>query len=105
MSLVQSYRITFKFEFQNIFGKLPQQWTAITYSSHHVKAIYFQTGKINFREEVHEEEQSNWQLAWSTDTEKGINIFQFLSFTSNVFILLWYYYEITKFLLKFSPAF
>ena len=37
------------------------------------------TSYINWklREEVHEEERSNWQLAGITDTERGINIFQF----------------------------
>ena len=39
-----------------------------------------------FREEVHEEEWSNWQLVGITD--RGINLFQFFSFTSYIFILL-----------------
>ena len=39
-----------------------------------------------FREEVHEKEWSNWQLAGITD--RGINVFQFFSFASYIFILL-----------------
>ena len=47
--LVQSYRIICKFEFQNIFEKKNYHKivsTAITHSSHNVKAIDSKTGKI-----------------------------------------------------------
>ena len=44
---------------------------------------------LKFREEVYEEEWGNWQLAGITD--RGINVFQFFSFTSYIFRLLWYF--------------
>ena len=41
---------------------------------------------LTFPEEVHEEERSNWQLAGITD--RGINIFNYFSYTSYIFLLL-----------------
>ena len=47
VTLVQSYRINYEFEFWNILENYHKiVWTAITHSSHHVKAIDFKTGKI-----------------------------------------------------------
>ena len=49
VTLAQSYKVICKFNlgiFLENYPKIVSVWTAITHSSHHVKAINFQTGKI-----------------------------------------------------------
>ena len=60
-----------------------------------------------FREEVYEEDRSNWQQAGTTDTERGINIFQFFFRLLAIFLFYYgiFFFSFTKFLLKFSPGF